>query len=84
MRHEQLVFFSGSFRGGAQLRWPIADKEAFAIVSWRKRGEWMLYEGVTIFRDHHSLAYIFSSTMLVAELSKTPAQRLVHWRTYLG
>ena len=36
MRHEPLAFLSGSFRG-SQLRWPILDKEASAIVEVYKR-----------------------------------------------
>lgn len=74
VHHEPLAFFSGQFKG-EQLRWPTVNKEAFAIFSGCQGGEWLRYEGVTTSRDDRILAYIFSPTVLVAELSKTTAQR---------
>lgn len=37
----------------------------------------MLYAKITIFIDHRDLAYIYSPTVLVAELSNITAERLL-------
>ena len=60
------------------------DKEGFAIVSTFQRLEYLLWGGVKIYCDHRNMAYIFSPGALVEKLSKATAQRLLHWRTYLG
>lgn len=83
MRHEPLSYFSGKFKD-TQLRWLIVNKETFAIVGERRRGEWMLHDGDTLFSDDRKLAYMFPPTVVVAKLSKTTAQWLLHWRAYLG
>lgn len=44
----------------------------------------MLHEAATIFSHHCNLAYIPLPTMLVAELSKRIAQRLLHRWSYLA
>lgn len=59
------------------------DKEAFAIMSGC-RGEFILKEEVTLLSDHCSLAYKVCPTVLVAELLKTAAQRLLHRRAVCG
>lgn len=69
---------------GAQVRWSTADKEAFAIMSGCRRGEWTLHERVTMFSNRRNLAYSFTPTVLVAELPKTATQRLLHWWTFWG
>lgn len=38
----------------------------------------MLYRGVATFSDHITLAFMFSPEVLMAELPKTMAQRLLH------
>ncbi|ETV78978.1 hypothetical protein H257_07762 [Aphanomyces astaci] len=57
-RHEPLAFLSGSFRG-ASGRWPIVEKEAFAVVESCKRLEYLLIRpgGFRLFTDHRNLAH---------------------------
>lgn len=77
-----LMFLSRQFQG-AQLRWPTANGEGYAIVSAFKAGKYKFY-GLAIFGNHRNLAYIFSLEVMVAKLSKTTAQELLHWHIYLG
>jgi len=58
--HEPLAFLSGSFKG-ASSRWPIVEKEAFAIVETCKRMEYLLLRerGFHLYTDHRNLQYIF-------------------------
>lgn len=44
----------------------------------------MVNKRVTMLNIHRNLAYIPLQTVPVAELSKTTAQRLLHWPAYLG
>lgn len=88
MRHETLAFLSGQSKG-AQLQWPTVTK---------KNWPWWVGAGggsacykkecyYHIVNDHHipsTSAYIFSTTLLVVELSKATPQRLLYWRTFSG
>eukprot|EP00918_Siedleckia_nematoides_P088212 GHVU01193857.1.p1 GENE.GHVU01193857.1~~GHVU01193857.1.p1 ORF type:complete len:805 (+),score=60.23 GHVU01193857.1:49-2415(+) len=68
LHHFPLAFASGTFKG-AQERWSVAEKEAFAIKQTLLRFEHLLYrnKGFVIFTDHRNLTYI---------LGKDPAQPL--------
>ena len=80
--HAPLGFVSGAFKG-AQVRWPIVD-EAFAIVSTCRRLEYLMFRGFVVYCDHRNLAYIFHPNAAGASSSKTAAQRLQGWSSYLG
>jgi RNase H-like domain found in reverse transcriptase len=41
-RHEPLVFLSGRFTG-TSTRWPVIEKEAFAIIRLCDRMDWLLH-----------------------------------------
>ena len=58
-QHEPLIFLSGAFKGSS-LKWPIIDKEAFAIVNTLDRCEYLLQRerGIHIFTDHRNLIYL--------------------------
>ena len=83
MRHEPLGFVSGAFKN-AQLRWPIVDKEAFAIVSTCRRMEYLLWDGFVVYCDHRNLAYLFHPGATGVPPSKIATQRLQGWSAYLG
>jgi RNase H-like domain found in reverse transcriptase len=59
--HSPLAFLSESFKNAAS-RWPIVEKEAFAIVETVCRMEYLLMRpgGFHLFTDHRNLQYIFN------------------------
>jgi RNase H-like domain found in reverse transcriptase len=59
--HSPLAFLSRSFKNAAS-RWPIVEKEAFAIVETVCLMEYLLMRpgGFHLFTDHRNLQYIFN------------------------
>jgi RNase H-like domain found in reverse transcriptase len=59
--HSPLAFLSGSFKNAAS-RWPIVEKEAFAIVENVCRMKYLLMRTgeFHLFTDHRNLQYIFN------------------------
>lgn len=54
------------------------------MVSNFRRLEYLLWRGVHIHTDHRNLAYIFDPEACVSSVAKTTAQRIKHWKTFLG
>ncbi|KAF0756866.1 hypothetical protein AaE_004463, partial [Aphanomyces astaci] len=79
-RHEPLAFLSGSFRG-ASGRWPIVEKEAFAVVESCKRLEYLLIRpgGFRLFTDHRNLVYMFNPLGSNSNMAKYQAHKLQRW-----
>ena len=79
-QHEPLAFLSGKFVGAAS-RWPIVEKEAFAIVEACKRLEYVLLRpgGFKIYTDHRNLTYIFSPHTVNANMARYQADKLQRW-----
>jgi hypothetical protein len=82
--HEPLAFLSGSFKD-ASSRWPIVEKEAFAIVETCKRMEYLLLRerGFHIFTDHRNLQYIFDPHSVNTSIAKYQADKLQRWTMVL-
>jgi hypothetical protein len=78
--HEPLAFLSGKFTG-ASSRWPIIEKEAYAILAACDRLTWLLQrpEGFSIFTDHHNLTYIFNPYGHNPGISSHTAAKLIRW-----
>jgi hypothetical protein len=74
--HQPLAFLSGSFKGAAS-RWPIVEKEAYAIVETCKRLKYLLLRerGFHLFTDHRNLQYIFNPT----SVGDLPTVDNVYW-----
>ena len=83
MSHEPLGSVSGTFKN-AQVRWPVIDKEAFAIISTCRRLEFLLWGGFVVYCDNRNLAYVFRPGVTNMPPSKIAAQRLQGWSAYLG
>ncbi|KAF0726127.1 hypothetical protein Ae201684P_020445 [Aphanomyces euteiches] len=83
--HKPLAFLSGRF-SGASSRWPIPDKEAFAIVESCKRLEYILLrpQGFVIHTDHRNLAYLFNPTATDSKMQRHQADRLLRWAMTLS
>ncbi|KAH9181325.1 hypothetical protein AeNC1_016699 [Aphanomyces euteiches] len=79
-RHEPLAFLSGAFRGASE-RWPIAEKEAFAVVESCKRLEYLLIRpgGFRLFTDHRNLVYMFNPLGASPNMAKYQAHKLQRW-----
>ncbi|KAH9109965.1 hypothetical protein AeMF1_015085 [Aphanomyces euteiches] len=79
-RHEPLAFLSGAFRG-ASYRWPIVEKEAFAVVESCKRLEYLLIrpDGFRLFTDHLNLVYMFNPYGTSPNMAKYQAHKLQRW-----
>ena len=75
MSHEPLGFVSGAFKN-AQVRWPVIDKEAFAIISTCRRLQFLFWGGFCVYCDHRKLAYIFHPGATNMPPSKIAEQRL--------
>jgi RNase H-like domain found in reverse transcriptase/Reverse transcriptase (RNA-dependent DNA polymerase) len=82
--HEPLGFVSGAFQGSQQ-RWPIVEKEAFAILETCLRLEHMLRRpgGFKLYTDHNNLKYIFSPDPSVFDGRKSAADRVERWSIIL-
>lgn len=78
--HKPLAFLSGSF-SGSSARWPIVEKEAFAIVETCKRLDYLLLreKGFSIFTDHRNLVYIFDPRATDANMARFQADKLQRW-----
>ncbi len=79
-RHEPLAFLSGTF-SGASARWPIVEKEAFAIVESCKRLDYLLVRpnGFRLFTDQRNLVYIFNPSGSNSNMAKYQADKLQRW-----
>ncbi|KAF0729338.1 hypothetical protein Ae201684_013084 [Aphanomyces euteiches] len=79
-RHEPLAFLSGAFRGASE-RWPIVEKEAFAVVESCKRLEYLLIRpgGFRLFTDHRNLVYMFNPLGASPNMAKYQAHKLQRW-----
>ena len=79
-RHEPLAFLGKRFKG-AELRWPIVEKEAAAIVMATERADYLLQTGkkFRLYTDHANLAYIFGRS----QLKKHTAMKLERWAMHL-
>jgi hypothetical protein len=84
-RHEPLAFLSGSFTG-AMSRWPIIEKEAYAIIASCNRLEWLLQrsDGFSLFTDHHNLLYVFNPNGTHGSHSAHSAAKLIRWALRLS
>ncbi|ETV71271.1 hypothetical protein H257_13409 [Aphanomyces astaci] len=79
-RHQPLAFISGSF-SGASARWPIVEKEAYAVVESCKRLDYLVVRpgGFRLFTDHRNLVYIFNPSGSNANMAKYQADKLQRW-----
>ncbi|KAH9107235.1 hypothetical protein LEN26_001687 [Aphanomyces euteiches] len=70
-RHEPLAFVSGSFTGASQ-RWPIVEKEAYAMMQSCKNLDYLIVRpgGFRLFTDHRNLVYIFNPCGSNANMAK--------------
>ena len=84
-RHEPLAFLSGRFTG-AMSRWPIIEKEAYAIIASCNRLEWLLQrsDGFSLFTDHHNLLYVFNPNGTHGSHSAHSAAKLIRWALRLS
>lgn len=75
--HLLIVCKGGLFRD-SQLRWPIIDKEAYAIVKACQDLSYVLQRanGFRLFCDHSNLIYVFAPKV---ELKKHVRDRLQRW-----
>jgi transposase InsO family protein len=82
--HQPLAFLSGSFKG-ASSRWPIVEKEAFAIVETCKRLEYLLLRerGFHLYTDHRNLQYIFNPKSDTGTVARYQADKLQRWSMVL-
>lgn len=76
--HRPLAFLSGSFTGPSN-RWPIVDKETYAIMATCKILMLLRPRGFHIFTDHRKLQYIFAPLAVNSTMSKFQADRLQRW-----
>jgi RNase H-like domain found in reverse transcriptase/Reverse transcriptase (RNA-dependent DNA polymerase)/Integrase zinc binding domain/Integrase core domain len=84
-QHEPLAFLSGSFTG-AMRRWPIIEKEAYAIIAACDRLDWLLQgaAGFSLFTDHHNLLYVFNTNGQHGATSAHSAAKLIRWALKLS
>jgi RNase H-like domain found in reverse transcriptase len=79
-RHDPLAFLSGRF-SGASKRWPIIEKEVFAIITSCDRLDWLLHcpAGFSLFTDHNNLTYVVNPHRLTPGISSHTASKLTRW-----
>jgi hypothetical protein len=83
--HEPLAFLSGKFTGSSS-RWPIIEKEAYAIMAACYSLSWLLHsqDGFPIFTGHHNLTYLFNPYGNNPGLSSHTAAKLLRWALKLS
>jgi RNase H-like domain found in reverse transcriptase/Integrase zinc binding domain len=84
-RHEPLAFISSTFKGISS-RWPIVEKEAFAIVKTTDRLDFFLLHpnGFSLFCDRRNLQYIFDPLTTNPGLARNSASKLFRWALMLS
>jgi RNase H-like domain found in reverse transcriptase/Reverse transcriptase (RNA-dependent DNA polymerase)/Integrase core domain/Integrase zinc binding domain/Chromo (CHRromatin Organisation MOdifier) domain len=84
-RHAPLAFLSGKFTGPMK-RWPIIEKEAYAILTSCERMAWLLQrpEGFSLYTDHRNLVYVFNPYGAPSHLSAHTAAKLIRWALKLS
>ena len=84
-RHEPLAFLSGRF-SGAQSRWSILEKEAFAIMSTLDKIHWVLAgaQGFDLFTDHSNLVFIFDPLAVCPDISQSSLKKVLRWAIRLS
>jgi RNase H-like domain found in reverse transcriptase len=62
-------------------RWPIIEKEAYAILASCERLDWLLQrpDGFSLFTDHHKLLYVFNPHGQHSSMSAHSAAKLIRW-----
>ena len=73
----QPVLFVSHKLGGAELNWPVHDKEMYAIIYMFKTCRWYVQDRhVTVYTDHRSLEHFVSQPTL--------SPRQTRWQQYLA
>jgi RNase H-like domain found in reverse transcriptase len=67
-------------------RWPIIEKEAYAIISSFDRLYWLLQrtDGFSLFTDHNNLVYVFNPHGYPGSPSTHSAAKLIRWALKLS
>lgn len=78
--HKPIAFLSGRFFRLAA-RWPIVEKEAFAIVEATHRLKYLLLRpgGFHLYTDHRNLVYIFNPHATDGTMARYHADKLQRW-----
>lgn len=84
MAHEPLAFMGSQFKG-AEKKWSIVEKEAFAIVTACMRLDYLVKrpQGFRIFTDHRNLKYIFDPDGK-SDLARHTAAKIARWAYILS
>lgn len=82
--HEPLSFVSGAFHGSS-VKWPVIEKEAFAILETCLRNEHILRrpDGFLLYTDHNNLRFLFSLDPAVFSGRRAAADRVERWSIVL-
>lgn len=80
--HVPLAFVSGTFKG-SQLRWPVVEKEGWAVVETCTRLSYVLQRpgGFVLFTDHRNLVHLFSLETTAS--TKAAVNRIERWTVIL-
>ncbi|KAH9150223.1 hypothetical protein AeRB84_006900, partial [Aphanomyces euteiches] len=75
----------GAFTGASE-RWPIVEKEAFAVVESCKRLDYILIRpaGFRLFTDHKNIHYIFNPAGQSPNMARYQAHKLERWALVLS
>lgn len=84
MAHEPLAFLGSQFKG-AEKKWSIVEKEAYAIVTACMRLDYMVDRpsGFRIYTDHRNLRFIFDPDGQ-SDLARHTAAKIARWAHILS
>ena len=82
-REVPLAFGSGAF-GGAQLNWPIYEKELFSFVSGLKLNQVYLYMRNFVWRTDNKALSHFQKISVVKNTATKIAPKVVRWLDFIG
>jgi transposase InsO family protein len=84
-QHHRVVAFTGGRFDARQSRWPIVDKEAFAIMDTCRQTMHLLHckPHFHIYTDHRNLKFLFAQDAVEKNPNRVAADRLQRWIWYM-
>ena len=82
-REVPLAFGSGAF-GGAELRWPIYEKELFSFVSGLRLNQVYLYLKTFVWRTDNKALSHFQKVSVVKNTATKIAPKVLRWLDFIG
>ena len=83
--HQPLAFLSGHFNR-TKLGWSSVEKEAYGIMSCRKRMHWLpgTQDGFDLYTDHNNRFFIFHPHRIQSAISISSVKKVLRWEVRMS